>query len=50
VGFNLAEGDPGVYETEVKLPQPGTWNLVLQIRKGDDFHEIRANTAVSAAN
>ncbi|MFZ4789343.1 MAG: FixH family protein [Candidatus Competibacteraceae bacterium] len=46
VEFNLSERAPGRYETDVKLPLPGAWNLVLQIRKGDDFHEIRANTTV----
>ncbi|MCC6135160.1 MAG: FixH family protein [Candidatus Contendobacter sp.] len=49
VGFNLTERAPGVYETEVKLPWPGAWNLVLQIRKGEDLHEIQANTTVSDA-
>ncbi len=46
VGFNLTERAPGVYEAEVQLPLPGAWNLVLQIRKGEDLHEIRANTTI----
>ena len=49
VAFNLTERNPGVYETEVNLPWPGAWNLVLQIRKGEDLHEIQANTTVGAA-
>lgn len=49
VAFNLTERAPGVYETEVALPLPGAWNLVLQIRKGEDLHEIQANTTVGAA-
>ena len=50
VEFNLSEREPGVYETEVRLPLPGAWNLVLQIRKGDNLHEIRANTTVGTVN
>ena len=50
VGFNLTERTPGVYETEIMLPLPGTWNLVLQIHKGEDLHEIQANTTVGAVN
>lgn len=47
VAFNLIETDPGVYESQLILPLAGNWNLVLRIRKGEDVHEIRANTQVS---
>ncbi|MDG4554808.1 MAG: FixH family protein [Candidatus Competibacter sp.] len=46
VDFTLAETAPGVYEAPVSLPVAGHWNLVLQIRKGEELHEIQANTRV----
>ena len=46
VAFDLAERAPGVYETELKLPAPGHWNLVLRIRQGEELHEVRASTQV----
>lgn len=46
VAFAMSEVEPGVYETELTLPAPGLWNLVLQVRKGDDWHEVRASTSV----
>jgi nitrogen fixation protein FixH len=48
VAFSLAERAPGVYETELKLPRAGVWNLVLRIRKDEDWHEIRASTRIAA--
>lgn len=50
VDFALSETGPGVYESKVILPVAGHWNLVLSIRKGDDLHEIRADTVVNDAN
>jgi nitrogen fixation protein FixH len=46
VAFDLTETDPGIYESKLLLPLAGNWNLVLQIRKGEDLHEIRAVTRV----
>lgn len=46
IAFALTETDPGVYESKLLLPLAGDWNLVLQIRKGEDLHEIRAVTRV----
>lgn len=46
VAFELAEREPGVYEAALKLPAAGAWNLVLQIRQGDELHEVRASTTV----
>ncbi|HRD66145.1 MAG TPA: FixH family protein [Candidatus Competibacter sp.] len=46
VAFDLTETDAGVYETKLILPLAGNWNLVLQIRRGEDLHEIRAVTRV----
>lgn len=42
----LPEVGPGVYEVQLTLPEAGTWQLVLKIRKGDDLHEERASTNV----
>lgn len=46
VAFELAERKPGVYEAALILPAPGAWNLVLEVRQGDESHEISANTTV----
>ena len=46
--FTLKEVEPGVYQAPVTLPRAGSWRLVLQLRRGDDLHEIRANTRVLA--
>lgn len=49
VGFKLQATEiPGVYEARITLPAAGRWNLVLNIRKGDDVHEIQASTAIAA--
>ena len=44
--FALTERQPGVYEAALTLPAAGAWNLVLEVRQGDELHEIRANTQV----
>lgn len=48
VAFELTERESGVYEAALKLPAAGVWNLVLQVRQGDELHEIRANTQVGS--
>lgn len=45
--FVLAETTPGVYQGEMVLPLPGAWNLVLEIRRGEDLHELRATTEIA---
>ena len=47
--FTLAEAEPGIYRAEITLPRPGTWRLVLQIRRGEQLHELHATTSVAAA-
>lgn len=44
--FTMQETSSGVYQTTLALPAAGLWNLVLQVRKGDEVHEIRARTSV----
>ncbi len=46
VDFDLKEATPGVYEAELTLPVPGHWNLVLQVRQGEELHELRASTEI----
>lgn len=44
--FEMTEVSPGRYRLETLLPLPGLWQLVLEVRKGDALHEIRAITSV----
>jgi nitrogen fixation protein FixH len=44
--FQLTEVEPGLYRGQVLLPEPGMWRLILQIRRGDQLHEIHADTSV----
>lgn len=46
--FSLTEQTPGVYETTLRLPAAGTWNLLLQVRQGEELHEISASTQIGA--
>jgi nitrogen fixation protein FixH len=47
--FELEEIEPGLYRAMVALPEPGTWSLVLKVRRGEQLHEIHATTSVKAA-
>lgn len=42
-------GEPGSYLVELVLPEAGRWELLLQVRQGDNLHEIKATTRVEAA-
>lgn len=44
--FVMDEVSPGEYRVSLAMPLQGRWNLVLQIRRGDDLHEVRASTSV----
>lgn len=44
--FALAETAPGQYQVELTLPVPGVWDLVLEIRHGDDLHRMQATTSI----
>lgn len=46
--FSMREVAPGEYRATLEMPLHGLWQLVLHIRRGDDLHEIRADTAVAA--
>lgn len=45
----LAESEPGIYRTSLKLPEAGRWKLLLVIRKDDILHELTATTTVTKA-
>lgn len=47
--FSMQEVSAGLYRVTLDLPAAGMWNLVLQLRKDDEVHEIRAHTSVRAS-
>lgn len=47
--FVMTEVSPGEYRAPLTMPLHGLWRLVLQIRLGDDLHEVRADTSVAAS-
>lgn len=44
--FSMQQGKPGFYLVELTLPEPGKWDLLLNIKKGEALHEIRAGTEI----
>jgi nitrogen fixation protein FixH len=48
--FAMAEVAPGEYRVTLEMPLQGLWNLVLQVRRGNDLHEVRATTSVQPAD
>jgi len=48
-GFAMDEVASGEYRVTLAMPLHGLWNLVLQIRRGEDLHEVRATTSVQTA-
>jgi nitrogen fixation protein FixH len=49
VSFTMQEIGPGIYQTILNLPAAGRWDLVLLVHKGQELHEVRARTSVSAS-
>ncbi len=47
--FAMNEAGAGVYRSEVSLPLPGNWHLLLTIDWGNERHLLRGTTTVSAA-
>jgi nitrogen fixation protein FixH len=45
--FAMQEIEPGLYRAAIELPQPGLWTLVLQVRRGEQLHELHASTSVA---
>ena len=46
--FAMDEVKDGEYRTILELPLQGRWALVLEIRRDDDRHEVRASTTVAS--
>ena len=44
--FTMAEIGPGLYQTNLTLPEPGEWRVKIIIRKDDYLHQIRAATRI----
>lgn len=45
--FSMDEVEPGVYQVRITLQEPGLWDLVMHVRRGDDLHEVRASTTLA---
>lgn len=46
--YVLKETEAGEYSASVKLPLMGCWNMKILVNKGNDEHEIRGESEVSA--
>lgn len=46
--FALPESTAGTYGQSVQLDEPGSWSVVLRIQRGDEVHEVKGTTQVSA--
>jgi len=44
--FVLKELSPGVYGTETALNVPGRWTVVVSVKRGEDFHEVKGQIDV----
>jgi nitrogen fixation protein FixH len=47
--FAMQEIEPGLYRVILALPEPGTWDLVLTVKRGAQLHELHASTSVAEA-
>ena len=50
MAFDMQDVGGGRYRVDVVMPYPGLWQLVLNIRRGDDLHELRATTSVAESS
>lgn len=46
--FAMTEVAAGEYRVNLVMPLPGHWQLVLQVHRGNELHEVRAETSVRA--
>ncbi len=46
--FAMREVGPGLYQATLALPEPGAWELLLEVRRGDALHEVRGRTMVAS--
>lgn len=49
IPFTMSETVAGEYRVTLEMPLHGLWQLVLQIRRGDAVHEVRADTSVTVS-
>ncbi|AOV18142.1 hypothetical protein BJI67_14690 [Acidihalobacter aeolianus] len=47
--FQMREVKPGLYQASIELPYPGRWDLLLDVKRGDDLYEERGQTVVEPA-
>ncbi len=47
--FVMREVGPGLYRALIRLPKPGNWELLLDIRRGDALYELRGLTQAGAS-
>ena len=47
--FAMQEIEPGLYRIILALPEPGTWDLVLTVKRGAQMHELHGSTSVAEA-
>ncbi len=46
--LSLPEVEPGLYRALITPPLAGLWQVVIDVRRGEDVHEVRASTDVAA--
>lgn len=46
--FSMQQTLNELYQAELDLPRAGRWELVLFIRRGEEVHEVRADTTIQA--
>ena len=48
ITFNMKEMGKGNYQVTTTLPEPGQWQLILNIHKDNFVHEVKAKTTVKS--
>lgn len=45
----MSEVEPGVYEASATPTHPGRWEVIIEIRRGEDRHQLRSSTDVAGS-
>ena len=45
----MSESAPGIYQIPIELPIGGTWDVVIDIVKGEDEHQLTAATRIASS-
>lgn len=48
--FAMHEVASGLYQVTLALPGPGAWELLLEVRHGEELHEVWGRTTVAAGS